>query len=541
MPGRNGYEVAQHIKSTPRLAHIPVVLLTGAFEPIDQARAAAVGCDGVLAKPFEPQLVIGRVKELLARRARRRQARRAARAAEPPSAPAVSPAPGERRVLRRARPGVRDADGGRRKSRPTSVAAEARVDATRSTGSRGRRRDADRRLPRGAAPTTPGCRPPAPPPGTGGAGSGATDVSARWRDAFAALLAAEQASPAAAAGAGVARRRVPASAHADDLVERGHAPRARAALRSRRPRNGGRHRLAGRRAAGAEEIERIKSAFRKVEIAFVATLGGAAAVIRFPDAPSVDRASIRLACGFPKSPRSKGSKPSGCRAGRQTGVYRFDRSRPRAEVYLDRHAAADRQRIAARRPRVLVHAHRRHRALPADARQGGVLSDGLGRQRPADRAPRAELLRRALRSVAAVRSGVRAAGHAAASTPISVSRPNFIELCNRLTAEDEKAFEQLWKYLGPVGRLVDDLRDDRPRGAARLAARVPAPAEARPGLSGRSADALGRRLQDRGRAGRARRSRAGRRLSPHQVRARAGRSVRLQRAPASRSKRRGPS
>src|SRR5438094_1428810 len=32
--------------------------------------------------------------------------------------------------------------------------------------------------------------------------------------------------------------------------------------------------------------------------------------------------------------------------------------------------------------------------------------------------------------------------------PISVSRPNFIELCNRLTIEDEKAFEQLWKYLG---------------------------------------------------------------------------------------------
>jgi valyl-tRNA synthetase len=32
--------------------------------------------------------------------------------------------------------------------------------------------------------------------------------------------------------------------------------------------------------------------------------------------------------------------------------------------------------------------------------------------------------------------------------PISVSRPNFIELCNRLTAEDEKAFEQLWRFLG---------------------------------------------------------------------------------------------
>jgi valyl-tRNA synthetase len=31
---------------------------------------------------------------------------------------------------------------------------------------------------------------------------------------------------------------------------------------------------------------------------------------------------------------------------------------------------------------------------------------------------------------------------------ISISRPNFIELCNRLTAEDEKAFEDLWRYLG---------------------------------------------------------------------------------------------
>jgi CheY-like chemotaxis protein len=85
MPGRDGYEVAQHIKNTPRLAHIPVVLLTGAFEPIDQARAAAVGCDGVLAKPFEPQLVIGRVKELLARRPS------APVRPEPPASPELPP------------------------------------------------------------------------------------------------------------------------------------------------------------------------------------------------------------------------------------------------------------------------------------------------------------------------------------------------------------------------------------------------------------------------------------------------------------------
>jgi len=35
-----------------------------------------------------------------------------------------------------------------------------------------------------------------------------------------------------------------------------------------------------------------------------------------------------------------------------------------------------------------------------------------------------------------------------AKPPIAVSRPNFIELCVRLTVEDERAFEQLWKYLG---------------------------------------------------------------------------------------------
>src|SRR5574338_887320 len=68
MPERDGYEVASHVKGNPETAHIPVLLLTGAFEPIDEARARAVGCDGVLVKPFEPQMVINRVKDLLAGR-----------------------------------------------------------------------------------------------------------------------------------------------------------------------------------------------------------------------------------------------------------------------------------------------------------------------------------------------------------------------------------------------------------------------------------------------------------------------------------------
>src|SRR4029450_12819715 len=68
MPRRDGYEVAAYVKSRPKLAHIPVVLLTGAFEPIDQARASAAGPSDVLANPPEPQMVINRVKELLGRK-----------------------------------------------------------------------------------------------------------------------------------------------------------------------------------------------------------------------------------------------------------------------------------------------------------------------------------------------------------------------------------------------------------------------------------------------------------------------------------------
>jgi valyl-tRNA synthetase len=35
-----------------------------------------------------------------------------------------------------------------------------------------------------------------------------------------------------------------------------------------------------------------------------------------------------------------------------------------------------------------------------------------------------------------------------ADAPVAVSRRNFVELCERLTAEDEQAFEQLWRMLG---------------------------------------------------------------------------------------------
>jgi CheY-like chemotaxis protein len=68
MPGRDGYAVAAHVHSTPALSHIPVLLLTGAFDPVDERRAREAGCAGVLVKPFEPHMVISRVRDLLERR-----------------------------------------------------------------------------------------------------------------------------------------------------------------------------------------------------------------------------------------------------------------------------------------------------------------------------------------------------------------------------------------------------------------------------------------------------------------------------------------
>ncbi len=66
MPGTDGYEVAAFIKQRADLWHIPVVLLASAGESLDRARVASLGCDDVLLKPLDPQVVIARVRKLLA-------------------------------------------------------------------------------------------------------------------------------------------------------------------------------------------------------------------------------------------------------------------------------------------------------------------------------------------------------------------------------------------------------------------------------------------------------------------------------------------
>src|SRR2546428_1587207 len=65
MPEKNGYEVCEYVKSHPEFRTIPVILLTGTFEPFDPDRADKAGCDAVVTKPFESQSLIHKVEELI--------------------------------------------------------------------------------------------------------------------------------------------------------------------------------------------------------------------------------------------------------------------------------------------------------------------------------------------------------------------------------------------------------------------------------------------------------------------------------------------
>jgi CheY-like chemotaxis protein len=67
MPDKNGYEVCEAIKSNPATARIPVMLLSGTFEPFDRDRAERLGCDAIVSKPFDSQQLLRQVEALIAR------------------------------------------------------------------------------------------------------------------------------------------------------------------------------------------------------------------------------------------------------------------------------------------------------------------------------------------------------------------------------------------------------------------------------------------------------------------------------------------
>ena len=65
MPGKTGYEVCVEIRRDPALSHLPLLLLTGAFEPFDEEKARLSGADDFISKPFESQQLIEKVRSLI--------------------------------------------------------------------------------------------------------------------------------------------------------------------------------------------------------------------------------------------------------------------------------------------------------------------------------------------------------------------------------------------------------------------------------------------------------------------------------------------
>ncbi len=93
MPVRNGYEVCEFVKKDPRFAKVPVILLVGAFDPLDEAEARRVGADGILKKPFvPPDPLIAMVTSVMAK-APKPEPKAEARALEIPKPPPPPPPP----------------------------------------------------------------------------------------------------------------------------------------------------------------------------------------------------------------------------------------------------------------------------------------------------------------------------------------------------------------------------------------------------------------------------------------------------------------
>jgi CheY-like chemotaxis protein len=70
IPGKDGYEICEFVKTHPEMERTPVILLVPAFEPFDEERASRIGADHHLTKPFQSiRMLISVVKNLIDRKA----------------------------------------------------------------------------------------------------------------------------------------------------------------------------------------------------------------------------------------------------------------------------------------------------------------------------------------------------------------------------------------------------------------------------------------------------------------------------------------
>lgn len=68
MPGMSGLEACQQVRTDPRFATMPVVMLSAAVHPAAVQSGLAAGADLYLEKPFSPRALAETVRGLLAQR-----------------------------------------------------------------------------------------------------------------------------------------------------------------------------------------------------------------------------------------------------------------------------------------------------------------------------------------------------------------------------------------------------------------------------------------------------------------------------------------
>jgi two-component system cell cycle response regulator DivK len=67
IPLMDGLEATRRLKAEPATAHIPIIALTAHALASDQLKAIEAGCDGYIAKPAEPRVVVAAVRNHLGR------------------------------------------------------------------------------------------------------------------------------------------------------------------------------------------------------------------------------------------------------------------------------------------------------------------------------------------------------------------------------------------------------------------------------------------------------------------------------------------
>lgn len=65
MPVMDGYKVCGLLKKDTRFAKIPVIMFTAKAQVDDKKIGEEVGANAYITKPFDPQVLLGKIRELL--------------------------------------------------------------------------------------------------------------------------------------------------------------------------------------------------------------------------------------------------------------------------------------------------------------------------------------------------------------------------------------------------------------------------------------------------------------------------------------------